>query len=147
MHASTVNASCTDLNSSLDKTKRNKESISSDTLTGRTILKASHPNLVKGSRQVQRTEVEASKHPNGQGLLRRMKQKVLKDLKNKLVAGPVSFKPNHSGPCGGVSNIFGDGVITKGKAQLNKAFSNSELSLKSSEGVCFLDPTLLDRPI
>lgn len=71
---------------------------SGSSLMDRVVLSASHPNLIERARHVGSSELEAAGNPIGQGILRRMKEKVLKDVTNKLEVGPVNFKPNWSTP-------------------------------------------------
>lgn len=62
------------------------------------VLSASHPDLLVGAKLVSPEVHGEMGNPKGQGILLRIKEKVIKDVTNKLEAGPVSFKPNWSGP-------------------------------------------------
>lgn len=84
--------------SKMGKVKPSNEMESANDLASKFVLRASHPSLVEGSRQVLRGKVDESKNPNRQGMQKRTKEKVLRDVTNKLEAGPISFKLTWSGP-------------------------------------------------
>lgn len=59
----------------------------------RTVLRASHKNILEGSRQVHRAEIEAVANPSGVSILQRKKEiRALKDVTNKLESSPINFK-------------------------------------------------------
>lgn len=63
----------------------------------RTVLRASHPIILKGPRQVQRVEPMAAGNPSGVSILQRTKERALKDVTNKLDSGPINLKPAWNG--------------------------------------------------
>lgn len=77
----------------IEKGKLVKGSGKANGLAKGVVLGASHPSLVEGSKRVQ-----SAGNPNGQGSLRKMKERVLRDVTNRLEAGSVSFKPMVVGP-------------------------------------------------
>lgn len=88
------------------------------------VLSASHPDLLVGAKQVCAAVHSETENPKGQSILRRMKEKALKDITNKLEAGPVSFKPKWSGPRGGPGVTIREGVMLENKLSDNKAHTS-----------------------
>lgn len=87
------------------------------------VLKASHLSLIVGSKQVQQTEVQGAGNPNGVGMQRRLKEKAVKVVLNKLEAGPVNLKAiaAWNGMPLGTGSAAKENVVSKTKAQLSKA--------------------------
>lgn len=99
-------------------------------LVDKSVLRASHQSLVGGSKQVQRVGLEASGNLKGQGILRKIKERALKDVTNKLDTGPVSFKPMRNGPRVKMGIAFWKGETPKSKAQEMKDQLNEFGSVK-----------------
>lgn len=88
------------------KEKSVKEKSSVSCVADKVVVKASHPSLLDGSKQVESDGLEAVGNPSGLSMQGRMKEKILKDVTNKLEPGPKKFKPAWNGPRGG--NWIGD---------------------------------------
>lgn len=80
------------------------------------IFKTSHPSMLEGSKQDRRAESVTAGNP-----LQRMKEKVLKDVTNKLESDPISLKPAWSGLQVGGSSGVKESMVSKSKAILFKA--------------------------
>lgn len=83
--------------SSNRKSKPNMDAVNVDGSVDGFVLRASHPSLVEGSKRVGTTDERVNVNPDGQSILRRMKERVLKEVTNKLDVGPVTFKPLWAG--------------------------------------------------
>lgn len=63
------------------------------------VLRASHPELIEGSKTV-----NAKRSPNGQGAASGKKERALRDLTNNMDGGLSIPKPIHNGPHSGVGS-------------------------------------------
>lgn len=102
---------------------------------GKAVINASHSSLIIGSKQVKQTELQEGVNPNGLGSQRRLKEKALKDVTNKLETGPVSLKSAWNGLRLGSSSFVKENLLFKNKAQLSKAqLLVEELLIKPRSG-------------
>lgn len=110
------------------------------------LISASHPDLLEGARQVNSGGLEAAGNPKGQGILRRMKEKVFKDVTNNLETGSVSLKPNSNRLRFGLGVAIREGVLLKNKTHKSKDYVNGH-EPRLTERIYELCPIQLDRLI
>lgn len=91
--------------------------------------------MLDGSKQVGSGGLEAVGNSNGPSMQKRLKERTLKDLTNKLEPGPKNFKPAWNGLKGGIRVVIREGVVGKNTAHGSKAhFENRATSKGSGSG-------------
>lgn len=120
--------------------KRVESSNKPDGMGTDAVLRASHPELMKGSEAV-----NAETNPNGQRGTSGRKERVLRDLTNKMDMGSSSLKPTHNGLCSGVDTGKEKAVDLAGGAIEDGAQVNILRVVEAGMGVSN-GPGLNERP-
>lgn len=110
------------------------------------VLIACYPDLVEGSKRVENKGLEASDGPKGQRTMRKMKERVLKVVINKLVLSLISFKPTGNGPSDHSGLVVRDSALLKNKAQVAKGQFSSIGSAKEDGSDLRVGPNSTSSP-